>query len=158
MTARVIWLVPFVLLLACDRNRVYEENTDLPNHAWPADTVPQFSFDIADANIGYNIYLNLRNGIDYPHSNIYVQYVLSDSLQQPLEKELRNFQLFHPKTGYPFGSGSGGVYAHEFDLLMDYHFPQPGRYSISLAQFMRYEALPEIYSVGVRIEKAAAGE
>ncbi len=158
MTAKVIWLVPFVLLLACDRNRVYEENTDLPGHTWPADTVPQFAFEISNADIGYNIYLNLRNGIDYPHSNIYVQYILSDSLQQPLEKELRNFQLFHPKTGYPFGSGSGGVYAHEFDLLMDYHFPHEGRYVISLAQFMRYEALPEIYSVGVRIEKASAGE
>ena len=94
----------------------------------------------------------MRNGVEFPHGNIYVQYIISDSTNNILDEELRNFQLFHPKSGYPFGNGSGNLFEHQFDLLIDYDFPYEGKYNISFQQYMRYDSLPEIYSVGIRIE------
>ncbi len=140
------------ILSACDNNRVFEDTVDLKNAYWLADSIKTFTFNIANPGKAYNIFFNLRNGLEYPHNNIYVHYTITDSTHTVLEEELRNFQLFHPKSGYPFGSGSGNVYQHQFDLLFGYRFPNAGTYNVSFEQYMRYDSLPQVYSVGVRVE------
>jgi len=149
----ILGLMGLIILNSCDSNRVYEDNLDFNNAYWLADSIKSFDFDIEDAGSSYNIMLNLRNGIEYPHRNIYIHYAISDSTKTILDEELRNFQLFHPKSGYPYGSGSSNIRQHQFNLLMDYRFPHQGRYHISFEQYMRYDSLPEVYSVGVRIER-----
>ncbi len=145
-------MVGLLALGSCDKNKVFEDTTDLPNAYWMADSIKTFAFTITNPDKAYNLYFNLRNGLEYPHRNIYVQYTIRDSANTIREEELRNFQLFHPKSGYPFGSGSGNVYQHQFDLLVGYTFPFAGTYRISLQQYMRYDSLPQVYSVGVRVE------
>lgn len=139
---------------ACDNNKVYDYAADIKNTYWLADSIKTFEFNISDEKAPYNILFSIRNGVEYPHRNIYVQYVIQDSTSTILDEELRNFQLFHPKTGYPFGNGSGNVFEHQFSLLTDYQFPYQGKYSISFQQYMRYDSLPQVYSVGARIELA----
>lgn len=139
---------------SCDKTRVYENVEELNGALWLADSVKTFDFTIDNDAQSYNLYINIRNGLEYPHSNIYVNYIISDSTDQVLDEELRNFQLFHPKSGYPFGNGSGNIFEHQFDLLADYTFPYNGNFSIRFEQYMRYDSLPEVYSVGVRIERA----
>lgn len=141
-----------LIFSSCDSNRVYEDTANFENSYWLADSVKYFDFQIPDSDQGYNILLSVRNGRDYPHSNLYVQYVILDSTQTKMDEELRNFQLFHQKSGYPLGNGSGNIYEHNFDLLSGYEFPYAGRYFISVQQYMRYDSLPEVYSVGIRIE------
>ena len=149
----LIWVVFFAFMISsCDSNRVYENIADFNNAYWLADTVKSFEFTIDQTNSEHNIIFNIRNGIEYPHSNIYVHYTISDSTNQVIDEELRNFQLFHPKSGYPFGNGSGNIKEHHFDLLIGYEFPYNGQYKISFEQYMRYDSLPQVYSVGVRIE------
>jgi gliding motility-associated lipoprotein GldH len=145
----------FVLSLiigSCDSNRVFENTADINNAYWLADSIKSFEFIIPDERIGYNISFSIRNGVEFPHSNIYVQYIISDSTNNVLDEELRNFQLFHPKSGYPFGNGSGNLFEHKFDLLVDYKFPYNGPYKIKFQQYMRYDSLPQVYSIGVRVE------
>ena len=144
----------FLILLfsSCDSNRVYEDTANFEKAYWLADSIKTFEFNIPDNNQGYNIQLSARNGRDYPHHNIYVQYGILDSTMTRLDEELRNFQLFHPKSGYPYGKGSGNIYENEFDLLSSYEFPYSGKFFISVQQYMRYDSLPEIYSIGLRIE------
>ena len=137
---------------SCDSNRVFENTADINNAFWLADSIKSFDFTIPDENIGYNISFSIRNGVEFPHSNIYIQYIISDSTNNVLDEELRNFQLFHPKSGYPFGNGSGNIFEHKFDLLVDYKFPYNGSYKIEFQQYMRYDSLPQVYSVGVRVE------
>jgi gliding motility-associated lipoprotein GldH len=141
-----------LLITSCDSNRVYENTADINNAYWLADSIKTFKFNILDKSRGYNISFSLRNGVEFPHGNIYVQYIISDSTNNILDEELRNFQLFHPKSGYPFGNGSGNLFEHQFDLLIDYDFPYEGKYNISFQQYMRYDSLPQVYSVGVRVE------
>jgi gliding motility-associated lipoprotein GldH len=141
-------------LNACDTNKVYEDIANLNNTYWLADSVKSFAFLIDQPNKEYNLLFDLRNGMKYPHSNIYVHYTIRDSSNTILVEELRNFQLFHAKSGYPFGSGSGNIFQHQFNLLAKYQFPYAGRYEISFEQNMRYDSLPQIYSVGLRVEVA----
>jgi gliding motility-associated lipoprotein GldH len=124
---------------------------DFNNAYWLADSVKSFEFNITQASSEYDISFNIRNGIEYPHRNVYVYYTISDSTNKILDEELRDFQLFHPKSGYPFGNGSGNLREHHFNLLMDYKFPHEGQYKISFEQFMRYDSLPQVYSIGVHV-------
>ena len=152
---RIIYLACLGLLItitSCDSNRVYEDTANFTQAHWLADSIKYFEFTIPDNTQDYNILLSVRNGRDYPHSNLYVQYGILDSTQATLDEELRNFQLFHPKSGYPYGNGSGNIFEHNFDLLSAYEFPYSGKFFIRVQQYMRYDSLQEIYSVGVRIE------
>jgi len=141
-----------IIIFSCDKNKIYEDTADLKNAYWLADSTKSFNFTIPDNNFGYNIILSIRNGIEYPHSNIYVQYTIGDSTNKILDEELRNFQLFNAKSGFPLGNGSGNIFEHQFNLLVDYEFPYTGRFNINFRQYMRYDSLPQLYSVGVRIE------
>lgn len=139
-------------LVSCDSNRVSENNLDI-NKFWEADSIITFSFKIQDASIDYNLFFLIRNGVEFPHSNLYFKYALKDSLSNSLESELINIQLFNVKTGYPLGNGVGEIFEHQYELLTKYQFNNTGQYQLSFQQYMRYDSLPEIYSVGYRIEK-----
>jgi gliding motility-associated lipoprotein GldH len=150
-----LWFFLISLIFgSCTNKNVYDNTADLKNAYWLADSIKTFGFIIPNKSNNYNLYFNIRNGIAYPHSNIYIQYIISDSTNNVLDKELRNFQLFHPKSGFPFGNGSGNVFEHQFNLLIDYNFPYQGKFNLSLQQYMRYDSLPQVYSVGLSIENA----
>ena len=149
----LLWIfLVAIIIISCDSKQVYENTVDFNNTYWLADSVKSFAIDIIEAESENNILFSIRNGVKYPHRNIYIYYTISDSTNKILDEELRDFQLFHPKSGYPFGNGSGNIREHNFDLLMGYEFPYAGHYKISFEQYMRYDSLPHVYSIGLRIE------
>ncbi|MCB0506050.1 MAG: gliding motility lipoprotein GldH [Cyclobacteriaceae bacterium] len=152
MKKLIFLLVPTFLFMSCDPSRISEKHADIDTY-WRADSLQSFVFDIPNENEEYNLLFYVRNGVDFPHSNLYFKYFLKDSLGATLESELVNFQLFHAKTGYPLGNGVGDLFEHEHELLTKYRFPYAGKYKVSFQQYMRYDSLPEIYSVGYRLEK-----
>lgn len=141
-----------ILIFSCDSNRIAEDNKDIDNY-WKGDSIAHFNFKIEDSTIDYNVFFSVRNGVEFPHSNLYFKYVLKDSIGKTLESELVNFQLFNAKTGYPLGNGVGDIFEHQYELLTKYKFITSGTYQVSFQQYMRYDSLPEIYSVGFRVEK-----
>jgi gliding motility-associated lipoprotein GldH len=146
-------LIIAVLFWACDNRTVYEQNYDLSNKVWEQDDIPTFRFHIAEPGMKYNIYYNVRNTISYPYQNLYVTYFLEDTLGRLLSSELHNMDLFHPKTGKPKGRGIGDVQDHQFLALPDYEFDSAGMYQLRIQQFMRMETLPEVLSIGIKVEK-----
>lgn len=143
-----------MLISSCDQTRVYEKNLDFETRHWHQDTIPAFSFHIENPQETYNIFANVRNTLDYPFQNLYLYYQLSDSLGNEVLSELQNIMLFDPKTGKPLNGGIGDIYDHQVTLLEDYSFPKNGGYILELQQYMRRDSLPEIVSIGVRVEKA----
>lgn len=143
------------LLVSCDSERVYEENIDFDQPFWTKGNVPEFTFQIEEPAVSYNILINVRNGFDYPFYNLYYQYELMDSIGNTLEKDMLELILFDAKTGEPFGSGLGDLFDHQKPVLEDYHFPESGKYSIAFTHFMRPDTLPLVLSVGARVEKTA---
>ncbi len=152
MRSLLILLASALLNISCDSNRVTEQNIDIKGY-WKTDSIAIFDFLIEEPNTDYNVYFSLRNGVEFPHSNIYFKYSLKDSIGTTVESDLINFQLFNSKTGYPLGNGIGDIFEHQYELLTKYQFENRGTYQLSFQQYMRYDSLPEIYSVGYRIEK-----
>ena len=143
-----------IIFFACDSNRLYEKNVDFEGNEWPANEIPDFTFEVKDVNRAYNIYYNVRNTISYPYQNLYVTYFLEDTLGNTLSSGLQNMLLFDRKTGEPFGSGLGDIFDHQVLSKGEYSFPEAGFYRFRIEQFMRTDTLPDILSVGVRIEKS----
>ncbi len=144
----------FLLLMGCDTDRIYEENRDFHNKQWVVSDTPTFQFTIDDPQQTYNIYWNVRNTISYPYQNLYLTYFLEDTLGHRLDTDLHNMQLFAPKTGEPYGDGLGDIFSHQFLAIPQHKFDTAGVYQIKLEQYMRTDTLPEIISVGVRVEEA----
>ena len=152
------YLIPLIIVIvlsSCDSSRVYEDFNDLEESFWHLDSVQTFSFEIPDDSKLYNVSGTFRNASSYPFYNLYFQYTISDSLGNVLTEELKEVDLFDPKTGEPLGSGLGDLFDHSFVLEENYQFPNTGSYSISFEQYMRRDTLPFILSVGARVEFAS---
>lgn len=153
------WILGIGLLLtlvSCDKTRVFEENHDFDSKNWFIDSIQTYSFSISDVSKPYNVLINLRNSDSYPYYNLFLRYYLSDSLGKESKSQQLELLLMDAKTGKPQGKGLGDIYTHQFDLLKNYTFQKPGSYQIKLKQYMRQDPLPEINSVGIRVEEVSA--
>lgn len=146
-------LVALLGLSACDSSRIFEENTDIANTKWHKDSVLTFSFKIEDTLSRYNFYYNIRNTLSYPYYNMYVTYYLVDSLDRRVLSDLQTFNLMHPKTGKPYGDGLGDIFSHQLLALPNVRFAKTGKYTFKIKHYMRKDPLPEVVSMGLRIEK-----
>jgi len=145
-------------IFGCSTDTVYEENVDVKNHVWMADSAMVFEFKIEQATDKYDIFYNFRNTIAYPFYNLYVTYELKDRDEKVLLNDLYNMNLFDPKTGKPYGKGLGDIFSHQFKVIPQYEFPDTGTYTLHLKQYMRRDSLPEILSVGVSIKPGEAAD
>lgn len=150
-------------MYACDENRVYEKNKDIPDQAWHKDSVHIFDVHIKEPDIPYHVYYNIRNAVSYPTQNLYLRIEVQDSAGHTLTSDLNNIELFDPKTGKPYGDGLGDIFDHRVKVLDSFIFPDSGAYSVEVQHRMRdnvmiQNSLPDILSVGIRVERAAAEE
>ena len=118
---------------------------------WPADAWKK----VGGANVWGELSLDEKRGIVYvPTASPSFDFYGAD---RPGQNLFANCLLaLDAKTGKPQGKGLGDIYTHQFDLLKNYTFQKPGSYQIKLKQYMRQDPLPEINSVGIRVEEVSA--
>lgn len=141
------------LLAACDSSRIYEEFQDVDTY-WLSDQKSSFVFEIEDHSLDYRVIAHVRNDISYPFRNLYLNYTLQTAEDSVMKEELKQLQLFEPKSGEPFGSGIGDQFNNELVLEDQIKFPANGAYRVDLKQFMRVDSLSGIHRVGLRVERA----
>ena len=136
---------------SCDNTRVFEDYSALSEEGWHKDSLVVFNFQISDTLKNHNLYVNVRNGIDYKYSNLW----LFIGIKQPGEvaiKDTFGIVLADP-TGKWLGEGFGGIKEKQVDFKRNVYFPVSGEYEITIQQGMRVERLLEIKDIGVRVEK-----
>ena len=141
------------VFFSCDSRNVYQGKKDFSDRYWIFNDQANFEFEIQDTTNRYNLWVNVRNSAKYQYQNVYLQYYLEDSTGRLLSKDLKNVQLFHEVTGVTMGEGMGDLFDVERVFLENYSFEQQGKHIFRIDQFMRQDSLPEILSVGLRIEK-----
>lgn len=154
------WLTALLLTglfaSSCLQSNVFEKNVALPGNRWKSDLKPAFSFHISDTSAHYLLYVTLRHTDAYHFSNIWLQVstrMPGDTQTKPERVEIPLAQA----DGKWMGRGMNEIWQHQMSLsgVQGYHrFPRKGIYTIQLEQIMRVDPLPEIMSVGIRIEKA----
>jgi gliding motility-associated lipoprotein GldH len=140
------------LFTACDSNRVYEKNTELPNYVWDKNNKLRFDVNIQDSVSFHNIYINVRNASSYQYSNLFL-FVLTRSPKGDVLKDTVELTLANDK-GEWLGEGLGDIWDIQIPYKTNIRFPVKGIYTIQLEQGMRHEKLPFIMDAGIRVERA----
>lgn len=156
MTKKLLILILMAISFSgCDRNKVYEADISFEEKTWDMNKIPAFSFELEHTKT-VDIFFKMRNDLDYPFQNLYVQYTFRKQKGNELKKDLVNLSLFNAKTGVPLGKGSS-VFQNRAILLTSQTLAA-GSYEVELAQYMRNEALNGVYSIGIRVEESEATE
>jgi gliding motility-associated lipoprotein GldH len=145
-------IVTCLLLNSCTQIDIFEKNTSIPQYKWQQSFTAKGDFVITDTVTPYSIYLVLRHTDAYQYNNIW----LNVGLQPPgdsMHIQKVNLSLGNDANGWQ-GSGMNDIWEVRTLLNGDARrFKQPGKYSFSISQIMRDNPLPDIMSVGLRIEK-----
>ena len=148
----ILFFCIITFLAACDSNRVYEENKEIPEGNWSANNKVAFDFEIPDTTIVHNVYINVRNTSQYPKSNLYL-FITSTYPDGKTSKDTVNCYLQDP-NGKWLGNGIGDLWDNRLLFKPSVKFPKAGKYRIEYEQAMRLDPLPGITDVGLRVEMA----
>lgn len=138
-------------LYSCDDRRVYEEYHGLKDYLWPVSDTLSFQINEKTEEAVFST-LRIKYNDSYDYYNIYVRYLLKDSLNNTLDNKLLDLTLFDPKTGKPLGSGFGNSFTQTDTLPLNSLADLPPL-TIQLVQYMRSSDLKGIESVGIKLEK-----
>jgi gliding motility-associated lipoprotein GldH len=148
-------LTLFMMLLgvfvACDNDRLYEENKLIPGDAWYYKNTLPFDVQITDTQALYNVYANVRIAADYKYSNIFL-WVNTINPQRKTDQRRVEIKLADD-GGKWLGKGLGDIFDYQFPVLQKVKFPLSGFYRFELEQNMRDDTLMYVKSAGIRIEK-----
>ena len=146
-----VLLLAILILSACDSNRVYEQNIEIPNGIWNSKNKAKFEVDIADTLTPHNFYINVRNAGAYPYSNLFL--FLETEFPDKVYALDTIECLLADNSGRWLGDGSGDIWDNRILFKKGVRFRKAGKYIFTLEQAMRVENLPMVMDVGVRIEK-----
>ncbi len=146
-----LFLVSIMVVSSCDRGVVFEENKKLPKMEWHYEDRVAFKAEIQDTTNLHNIYINVRNSVDYKYMNFYMfldtEFPDGRVVRDTLEC------LLADNRGEWMGDGFGKIRSNQFLMRENVWFPVKGTYVFSFEQGMREEVLEGISDIGIRIEK-----
>ena len=141
-----------LVLCSCDPEMIYESNIDIPAEGWRHTEHARFEVDITDSISPCNIYINLRNNINYK----YMDFWLFVDIYSPsgfAERDTVKFILADHR-GKWLGNGLGSKFDTRIFLRGNVRFPIAGKYVFEYEHAMRDEQLTGIEDIGLRIERA----
>jgi|LGOV01.1.fsa_nt_gb gliding motility-associated lipoprotein GldH len=138
-------------IVSCDENSIYDEYVNLPDAVWDEDNIVDFNFTLDDSISKNQVYIKIRNTVDYPYSNLYlftkVNFPDGKVLIDTLEYEMTDAE------GLWLGDGVSGLKSNLLYFKKDVIFYKKGDYNISIQHGMRTDNLEGIQDVGLRIER-----
>jgi gliding motility-associated lipoprotein GldH len=154
MNHKIIFiLVLFTTILsACDPNVIFEKNVSLPENRWDQNNIVTLQPEITDTIQSNNIYINVRNAAGYQFSNLFV-FFTTETPSGKSERDTVELTLADEK-GKWLGDGMGDIWDNRILFKKDFRFPEKGVYTFKLEQAMRFNPLPQVMDVGIRIEKS----
>lgn len=124
MNKFIILLGLITFVSSCtDKSIVYEDNVILGKESWNRKTPQKFSFEVSDTTIDHELSYIIRNIHNYPYSNLYLKYTLTDNEEQIVSSNFQDVLLYNPKSGDPLG---------KTEMLND---AQTGRYPFAKLKF-----------------------
>lgn len=131
---------------------VFEQSTPINGHTWHTNQPAKVEFEVSDTLAVHNFYITLRNGEEYPYSNLFV-FVDMEFPNGKKSTDTVECVLADP-TGKWYGEGTASIYDNRILYKNNKRFPIAGRYKVKITQGMRQEELPGIYDVGFRLALA----
>jgi gliding motility-associated lipoprotein GldH len=139
--SQIMLFFVFALVFAsCGENWIYDKKMSISNARWTYQDSLNFDFEIADTFKIYNLYVEVEHDETYPFQNIYLMtHTKFPSGERPAQRI--NVDLAN-SAGSWLGKKSGKNFTHRIDLQENAYFNKMGKYTLTLAQFMRQDSLP----------------
>ncbi|MBS1615735.1 MAG: gliding motility lipoprotein GldH [Bacteroidetes bacterium] len=142
-------------VLGCRPSPQFQQHYNIPDGQWSSAFQPSFQFDISDTSAAYQLFLLIRHTDAYPFSNLWMTMESRGPVDSGFKKLRVEVPLAAP-SGQWLGRGMGEIWEQRVpinSLQMPAFFPKPGLYTVRLTQDMRRDPLPEVLTIGLRIEK-----
>lgn len=143
-----------IVLVSCDRNKVYEEYVEIEDNLWQNKNIVKFEFEVDDTATLHNVYINVRHATVYPYNNLWL-FVKSSAPNGHTNVDTVECVLAD-NSGKWLGDGLGDIWDIQIPWKLSIRFPVKGKYIVEYQQGMRVDALPGIMDMGLRVEKAEA--
>ncbi|MBL0357681.1 MAG: gliding motility lipoprotein GldH [Chitinophagaceae bacterium] len=149
-----VWLLMIgTFFTACNRLDIYEKNISVPDYKWQYAFQPGFDFDITDTASQYNIFIVLRHTDSYRYNNIWLNVGIKAPGDTATTAQRLDLQLGNDVKGWE-GTGMDDIWeVRRPATKAPVQFKKPGTYHFTIAQVMRENPLPNVMSVGVRVER-----
>jgi len=140
-----------IINFSCDHSAIYEQYISIQNATWEKEKEIQFTFQIEDSSIPYDLSVQIRNNNLYPYQNLWLfsSEVLPNGILQKDTIEC----VLADDFGKWYGSGIS-LFQSSFPIRTNYTFPTGGEYTFTFRQGMRNDVLSGIQEIGFRVEKA----
>ena len=148
----VIFIGIIVVVAACGRSSLYDEQMAIPREGWYQDNLAKFEVLIDDTIQGYDFFLNVRNNVEYRYSNLYL-FMITKFPNGNVTRDTLECILATPE-GKWLGKGWGAVKESSLLLSPNMRFPLKGKYEFLFQQAMRTDTLKNIRNIGIRIVKS----
>lgn len=140
-----------VVIVSCSNPFVYDRFQSIPAAGWNKDSVLVFEIPACDTLQNHNLYISVRNDIDYKYSNLW----LFVKIIQPGNEALTDtFEItLADPAGKWLGEGFGGRKTRQVVYKHGVYFPVSGNYTIRIQHGMRENVLKGITDIGLQLEK-----
>jgi len=145
----------FLLLTSCRPSPQYQDHYNIPGTAWDAGYQPLFHFSIDDTAAAYQLFLLIRHTDAYPFSNIWVAMDSKAPGDTTWGRARVEIPLAAP-SGQWLGRGAGELWEQKVPITTPSRpafFAKRGEYTVRLSHDMRRNPLPEVLTIGLRLEK-----
>ena len=141
-------------LTSCKDDVVLEQNQQIENYQWDYADAKTFTAEIKDTVQHYNIYVSTRHGFNFEWRNLWVNIETTFPDGRQFDRRV-NLVLSEPD-----GTWNGDCLGDNCDMLIPIQdnafFPQIGKYTFKISQYMRVNPMKYVKSIGMRIEKTKA--
>jgi gliding motility-associated lipoprotein GldH len=148
----LVGCVLLITMLSCNKNGIFNEYKTIPQAVWNRDSLVVFQITVTDTVQRHNLFLNVRNDIDYKYSNLWLFVEIIQPGDTTAVIDTFEFTLAD-QTGKWLGHGFGGVKTNEMLFKRNVYFPLAGNYELQIQHGMRGKLLEGITDIGFRLEK-----
>ncbi len=150
-------------IISCNDTTVFDTYKPISKSQWHKDSIINFTFSPIDTLSKNNVYINLRNNIDYEYSNLYIivgiDFPNNNKVIDTLEYEMTDAE------GKFLGEGFTDLKENKLEYKTNVIFPTTGSYTISVQHAMRkngqvngIELLQGVTDIGLQIEKTTVND
>lgn len=139
-----------VLIMACGERALYDEAKALPQDGWDFRDTMDFSFVITDTSDIYNVYLHVRNEMQYSYSNLWI-FVGTTAPNGATQRDTLEL-ILADEAGRWLGKGTRSINTMLIPYMRNIKFPYLGIYSMGIQHAMRDTVLYHVHDIGVRIQ------
>lgn len=145
-------IILFGGLWACNNKVVTAEYHSIKQANWHKDSIEVFLIPVSDTIKNHNLYINVRNDINYKYSNLWLFIELEQPQSNTAIIDTLEITLADNR-GKWLGEGFGGVKTLESVYKQNVYFPVSGDYKLKIKQGMRDDKLKGITEIGFRLRK-----